>query len=99
MWFWVAIVSLTVNLVLLYYVQWLLKTLSAIDEDIANVSDMLVDFTQHVQSIYEMEMFYGDETLKSLITHGKELTDNLKDLDLVINIGEKEEENDDQEAT
>lgn len=90
MWFWIACLSFAVNMVLLYYVRWLLKTLSVINEDVENVSTLLAGFTQHSQSIYEMEMFYGDETLRSLIDHGKELTEKLQDLDLVINQPEEE---------
>ena len=96
MWIWIACLSLVVNFVLLFYVRWLLKTLSVINEDIENITALLAGFTEHSQSIYEMEMFYGDETLKSLIDHGKELTEKLQDLDLVINQSEEEREEIDQ---
>tara|TARA_Y100000592_G_C5366742_1_gene266432 strand:+ start:196 stop:366 length:171 start_codon:yes stop_codon:yes gene_type:complete len=50
---------------------------------------MLEDYAEHVSSIYEMEMFYGDQTLKNLLDHGNNLVDTINSLDLLIN---KEEE-------
>tara|TARA_R100000426_G_C4814474_1_gene107832 strand:+ start:204 stop:419 length:216 start_codon:yes stop_codon:yes gene_type:complete len=55
------------------------------NEDMVIVSDMIEDFTDHVKSIHELEMYYGDETLQNLIKHGNEVTDSLKALDLIIN--------------
>ena len=31
------------------------------------------NFLNHLQSIYELEMFYGDDTLESLIKHSREM--------------------------
>ena len=98
MWIFISCISLSINFLLLFYVRWLLKTLSVINEDVESVSDLLMDFTQHTQSIYEMEMFYGDQTLESLIQHSKELTERLKDLDLVINQEQMEEDMDEAAA-
>ena len=98
MWIFISCISLSINFLLLFYVRWLLKTLSVINEDVESVSGLLMDFTQHTQSIYEMEMFYGDQTLESLIQHSKELTERLKDLDLVINQEQMEEDMDEAAA-
>ena len=50
---------------------------------------MLNNFHSHIKSIYELEMFYGDQTLEHLLNHAKELSENIENLDLVLN--EKEE--------
>ena len=52
---------------------------------------MVTDFAAHTKSVYELEMFYGDETLESLMRHATQLSEKLTDLDLVLN-GEEEEE-------
>tara|TARA_Y100000114_G_C11604850_1_gene252237 strand:+ start:55 stop:345 length:291 start_codon:yes stop_codon:yes gene_type:complete len=90
MWFWLFLVSLLVNFLAVYYVRWLIKSLEAINQDIDMVNSIILDFRNHIESIYELEMFYGDDTLKALIEHSKDLSSQLDKIDLVIN--EKEEQ-------
>ncbi len=89
MWMWLFFCSLFLNIVFLFYVRWLIKSLNVINEDVVRLSSMLEDYAEHVSSIYEMEMFYGDQTLKNLLDHGNNLVDTINSLDLLIN---KEEE-------
>ena len=57
-----------------------------------SVSNLIVEFAEHTKSVYELEMFYGDETLKTLMVHATKLSEQLSDLDLVLN--EETEEGD-----
>lgn len=85
MWFWLFLLSATINVIAILYVRWLLKTVATINEDISNLDIIVSNFSEHTKSVYELEMFYGDETLKGLMDHARELSDRLKDLDLVLN--------------
>ena len=85
MWFWLFLLSAMINVIAILYVRWLLKTVATINEDISNLDIMVSNFSEHTKSVYELEMFYGDETLKGLMDHARELSDRLKDLDLVLN--------------
>tara|TARA_Y100000310_G_scaffold339301_2_gene431591 strand:+ start:552 stop:812 length:261 start_codon:yes stop_codon:yes gene_type:complete len=76
---------------MLLYVRWFLSSLAAINTDVANVSDIIKDFTTHLKSIHELEMFYGDETLKSLINHSNILVETLDGMDLLLNDNEERE--------
>tara|TARA_S200000501_G_scaffold378810_1_gene443883 strand:+ start:6117 stop:6425 length:309 start_codon:yes stop_codon:yes gene_type:complete len=91
MWFTLFIISSLLNILLFLYVRWLLKTITAINQDIETLTSMLSEFSAHVKGLYELEMFYGDETLRSLLDHSKRLVDAIEDIDLVLN-EEKEEE-------
>lgn len=91
MWFWLFILSCCINLVALFYVRWLIKTIAVINQDVEALTEMVTDFAAHTKSVYELEMFYGDETLESLMRHATQLSEKLTDLDLVLN-GEEEEE-------
>jgi len=91
MWFWLFILSCCINLVAVFYVRWLIKTIAVINEDVESLTEMVTDFAAHTKSVYELEMFYGDETLESLMRHATQLSEKLTDLDLVLN-GEEEEE-------
>ena len=90
MWFWLFIFSCCINLVALFYVRWLIKTIAVINEDVESLTEMVTDFAAHAKSVYELEMFYGDETLGALMSHATQLSEKLTDLDLVLN-GEEEQ--------
>ena len=85
MWFWVFILSAIGNVFLTVYIRWLLLNISSINEENLTINEEILKFTEHVKSIHELEMFYGDETLQSLVEHGKALCDSLSELDLILN--------------
>ena len=91
MWLWFFCASFVVNIMLALYVRWLLKVLAAINEDMTNLNSMVLEFKNHIQSIYEMEMFYGDNTLKALLDHATNLSERIENLDLVLNVQSPEE--------
>ena len=76
MWFTLFVISSVVNLIFLFYTRWLLKSIVIINEDVTTVSLMINDFAEHIKGVHELEMFYGDETLASLMKHSKELSHN-----------------------
>ena len=83
MWFWIFWISLTVNVFFLLYIRWLLKAFEIVNQDISSLSVLVSQYVEHVSSIHEMEMFYGDTTLKSLIDHGSQLIEVIADIDLL----------------
>ena len=85
MWFSFFCISMAINLLLAFYVRWLLKTVSVINQDIESVTILLNNFSEHLAAVHELEMFYGDETLNSLMLHAKELTERLQEIDLILN--------------
>ena len=85
MWFWLFVLSALINILLFFYVRWLLKTVATINEDVQNVSRLLRDFSLHLSSIHDMEIFYGDDTLAALMKHASELSEKLADIDLILN--------------
>ncbi len=91
MWFWFFVISAVINLISLFYIKWLIKTITIINQDVENVTDLISEFATHTKQVYELEMFYGDETLKKLMNHASQLSERLIDLDLVLN--EEEEIN------
>jgi hypothetical protein len=98
MWFWLFCFSFLVNVVFIFYVRWLLSAIGAINKDMENITEIIYQFSQHVNTIHELEMFYGDQTLKGLLDHSRELVVQLENVDLVLNESEQEEEQDAEEA-
>ena len=96
MWFWLFLVSASANIFFLFYVRWLLVFVRDMNEDIGSLNSLILTFTAHVKSIYELEMFYGDETLKALLEHGTELSSKLEDMDFLLDddLSEEDQEED-----
>ena len=84
--------SVGINIFGIFYVRWLLSTLKDLGEQLEDLSGDIVGYSEHVNSLHELEMFYGDQTLQSLMEHSRELAARLADVDFVLNNTETEEE-------
>ena len=60
-----------------WYIRSLLSNLLYITENVLELQEELEVFKTHLDSIYSLEMFYGEETLGGLLKHGKTILDSL----------------------
>ena len=56
-------ISVIFNLSLLWYIKKSLNNNKEFEEDITEMMKEIDSFTDHIESVYELEMFYGDENL------------------------------------
>jgi hypothetical protein len=77
----ICIISVLLNIFFLLYARWLIKILRLREEEHKFVALSISDFVEHVDNVHELEMFYGDETLKSLMSHGKEIVSRLGEIE------------------
>ena len=75
----VLAVSLIFNGLMYWYSRQLTQKLSFIYDNIGDVSELITNYRTHLKSVYSMDMFYGDETLKFLIDHTRSISDLLED--------------------
>jgi len=87
-------ISAIINVILFLYIRWFLRGYANLTKDIQTINEMIFEFTAHVKSIHDLEMFYGDQTLAGLMEHGKQILDRLEDLDLL----EEEYDNDNNQT-
>ena len=85
MWFWLFVASSCLNLLAIFYIRWLIRTIAIINEDVENITNLVSDFGTHTKSVHDLRMFYGDENLEALMIHASELSEKLSSLDLVLN--------------
>jgi hypothetical protein len=62
-----------------------------IGNEIADLRDAVGGFANHVKSVYELEMFYGDQTLKALMDHARSFREYMDEFDYIYIIEEQEE--------
>jgi hypothetical protein len=65
--------SVILNVSLILYIRNKILRIFFASEEVSQILTRLDSFHSHLKSVYEMEMFYGDDTLKSLIDHLRSL--------------------------
>ena len=75
----VLAVSLIFNGLMYWYSRQLTQKLSFIYDNIGDVSELITNYRVHLKSVYSMDMFYGDETLKFLLDHTRSISLLLED--------------------
>ena len=70
----VLIISLILNAIFYWYSRQVVNKLTFIYDNIGDMSELVSNYQVHLKSVYQMEMFYGDETLQHLMNHTKSLS-------------------------
>ena len=70
--------SLLINLVSFWYIYNIIKKHTIIFEITDNLLINLEDFLAHLKALYELETYYGDETLKELIVHATSTVESVE---------------------
>ena len=82
------VLSVSLNIVFFWYLRKTTERLLFISENLNDLISIIGVYRKHIKSIYEMEMFYGDEVLKNLIDHTNSLYDILEDYEDVVYLTE-----------
>lgn len=100
------ITSIAISILLGWFCYKLSNRLMFVSETLDELYLRLGEFDEHIKFIYELEMYYGDETLKNLIRHSRDLRNYMKIYKDIIEVSseeiqqnENEENNDDDEET
>ena len=70
--------SMALNIFFIFYLRWLLKNFTFLSENVYNLLESVETFSNHLSAVYELETFYGDETLQNLLTHAKQVVKEIK---------------------
>ena len=87
----ILLVSLGINVLLFVYSRNVAQKLVMISSEIDDMRAAAASFANHVKSVYELEMFYGDQTLKSLMDHARSFREYMEEFDFIY-IPEEEAE-------
>ena len=89
----ILLVSVGINLFLFVYSRNIVRKLVMIADEIADLRDAVGNFANHIKVVYEMEMFYGDQTLQSLMDHARSFREYMDEFNYVYILDEQEEQN------
>ena len=76
----IILISIAIIVFMLFYIRWLLRTISDVDNVITHLWKNITDFNDHLNNIHSTEMFYGDSTLQALIEHSKQISESIESI-------------------
>ena len=84
--------SVLLNIGLIYYARGTIVRLLTISEELGDLQQMINSFAMHTKSVYELEMFYGDDTLSHLLEHAVSFNEQLETFEWVYSLTENDKE-------
>ena len=94
--------SVALNVFVVWYCVRLLRELLDISGSLEGLFSEISLFSRHLENVYELETFYGDETLENLLSHARALVGEFERYEVLFSLREApplEEENFDDPAT
>ena len=79
----ILLVSLGINVLLFVYSRNVAQRLVLISQEIDDLRAAAASFATHVKSVYELEMFYGDQTLQALMDHARSFREYMEEFDFI----------------
>lgn len=90
-------VSVLVNIGLVIYLRAVLLRLLYVSEELGDLQDMVNSFAGHLKKVYELEMFYGDQTLQALMEHAISFNEQLETFEFIYSITTEETDTEEEE--
>jgi len=85
-----AVLSLSVllNIGILAYTRAVIVKLLSISEELGDLQRMVNSFAHHLKIVYELDSFYGDETLRGLLEHAISFNEQMETFDYIVSLTE-----------
>ena len=81
--------SLLLNMFLFWYAIKAGSRLAIVYSNIDEIMSALEDFENHLETIYEMETYYGDETIHGILLHARGIADFLSNFENIYEMSEE----------
>ena len=80
--------SAALNIFAAWYCIRLLRELIQVSDTLEELFMDVSNFSKHLEGVYEMEMFYGDQTLENLLSHARTLTQEFDKYEVLFSLRE-----------
>lgn len=85
----IATFSIILNVAVFVYARSAISRLLYVSEELGDLKMMVDSFSNHVSSLYEMEMYYGDQTLQGLVDHAQSFNEQLETFEFIYSLTEE----------
>ena len=86
----ILLLSVAINIGLFVYAKAVAMRLLNIADELFDLQHMTDSFAKHLNEVYELETFYGDQTLRSLLEHAVSFNEHLETFEHIYNLIEEE---------
>jgi hypothetical protein len=85
-----AILTLSVllNVGILLYARAAIVRIVSVSEELSDLQQMADSFAYHLKVVYELDSFYGDETLRGLLEHAISFNEQMDTFEYIISLTE-----------
>ena len=83
--------SIVLNIGVFVYARSAISRLLYVAEELSDLKMMVDSFSNHVSGLYEMEMYYGDQTLGSLVDHAQSFNEQLETFEFIYTLTEADD--------
>tara|TARA_R100000655_G_scaffold38179_1_gene73159 strand:+ start:153 stop:467 length:315 start_codon:yes stop_codon:yes gene_type:complete len=94
----VLVISVIVNVFLVWYSLNTLRNLLYLSENLGLLYEVVSDYSEHLREVYELERFYGDPTLTILLEHSNAVRQELEKYEEIFLLSEAPEEEEEEVA-
>ena len=84
----IATFSILLNAAVFVYARSAISRLLYVSEELGDLKMMVDSFSNHVSSLYQMEMYYGDQTLHGLVEHAQSFNEQLDTFEFIYSLTE-----------
>ena len=87
-----AILTLSIlfNIGIFVYARAAVTRLVRVSEELGDLQIMIDSFTKHLEGVYGLESFYGDQTLQSLLEHAASLGEQMTTFEYIYSLTEEQ---------
>lgn len=80
--------SIFFNIAVFFYARNAIVQLLAVADELGDLKEMTDSFADHAKEVYELEMFYGDDTLQYLMEHARSYNEYLDKFEYIYSLTE-----------
>ena len=85
----ILFISIMFNIGIFVYARNVVAKLLFVSEELGDLQDMIDSFSEHLKTVYELETFYGDQTLMHLLEHSISLNEHLLTFEEIYSLTEE----------
>tara|TARA_Y100001936_G_C15811872_1_gene527070 strand:+ start:223 stop:567 length:345 start_codon:yes stop_codon:yes gene_type:complete len=82
------VISVALNAVAFWFIRNLLTKLFFVSNNLGEVNEVMLRFSEHLEAVHSMETFYGDQTLQGLLQHSELVVQMLSEFDDIYKVAE-----------
>jgi hypothetical protein len=83
--------SIILNIVVFIYARSAISRLLYVAEELGDLKMMVDSFSLHISGLYQMDMYYGDQTLHALVDHAQSFNEQLETFEFIYTLTEADD--------